>query len=234
MPEPLPLFALYLRERFTSAQTITSYERTATAFERWREARTRDRSSVESFLGRVRADGGVRAEATRKRELMALRMFFAFGEKSLGWEAAQIELIPVIRVPVRDPAVPSAGEVQAFFKKLAEERDETLRVRNLALVGVLALAGLRVHELVALDLEQVDLDHRVILAVRGKGGTLHDVVVSEALARLLRSWLAARAATHGPLFVARSTGARLSVRAVEALVASTRRGLGLKRRISRV
>ncbi|TMH44961.1 MAG: hypothetical protein E6H56_01050 [Betaproteobacteria bacterium] len=106
-----------------------------------------------------------------------------------------------------------------------------LSTRDRAIMELLYSSGLRLGELVGLDVTSLDLKDRMV-QVLGKGRKARIVPVGRAAAEALRLWLKARAgmakAHEAALFVGRS-GARLGPRAVQARVAywARRQGLGM-------
>jgi site-specific recombinase XerD len=119
----------------------------------------------------------------------------------------------------------SADEVDALL--VAAETDASSgRVRNLAVVSVLADLGLRVGEVVGLDLDDLGYErgHRTV-RFTGKGGVRRQRALTPASTAAVESYLLHRAAAagvavtelRGPLFVT-GTGARLDRHAVFRLI----------------
>ena len=73
------------------------------------------------------------------------------------------------------------------------------------MVQTLLESGTRVSEFVALRVEDVSLDERVIAVENGKGGKRREVPIRTELARLLSMHIGRR--RSGPLFVSREKGA---------------------------
>jgi integrase/recombinase XerC len=235
----LPAFARHLGDR-RSPRTRKTYEAILASFAAFLERERPDgapaaRTDIEAFLARPRGDGTRRSPAGRNQELAALRAFAAFAMRDLGWTLNPTEGIPFAREAPRDPAVLSVFEVRRLFTLAAEEKIPWARARNLALLAVLAQAGLRVHELVALDVDQTDLVSATLVGVHGKGGTLADVPLNGATVSLLAAWLGERTTiadeNESALFVS-SRGTRLSVRAVQRLMQDLRLAMGSKKRIT--
>ncbi len=89
--------------------------------------------------------------------------------------------------------------------------------RDAALLCLLMDVGLRLSELVAIDVERLDLGART-LVVRGKGAKERQVSWGDSTHATLVRWLHAHgASTSGPLFVSR-LGGRLSAQEVYKLV----------------
>jgi integrase/recombinase XerC len=140
-----------------------------------------------------------------------------------------------LREPLHDPAVLTAGEVRRLFLAAYEDARDERRPATLAVLAVLSQLGLRVHELVALDLAQLDLASGTLVAVRGKSATVHDMPLNEQTIALLKEWLTIRIglapATEPALFVS-SQGTRLSVRAVQRLLVRLRRLVGTAKHVT--
>ena len=119
----------------------------------------------------------------------------------------------------------SADEVDALLTA-AEADTVPARVRNLAIVSVLADLGLRVGEVVGLDVENLGYErgHRTV-RFTGKGGVRRQRALTPASTAAVETYLMHRAAAaevaiddlRGPLFVTAS-GARLDRHAVFRLI----------------
>ncbi|MCC7537493.1 MAG: tyrosine-type recombinase/integrase [Deltaproteobacteria bacterium] len=235
----LSAFVRHLAER-RSPRTIATYLRVAEAFADFADvgdysARIPVRSEVEAFLGRPRLDGGRRSPAGRNQELAALRVLSAFALAEQRWTTSPCDGLPFGREPPRDPPVLTAPEVRRLFEAAAAIGDPTRRALVLAVLAVATQAALRVHEIAALDVGQVDLGASTLLAVRGKGGTVHDLPLNAPSVAILRMWIARRASllaeTEPALFLsARKT--RLSIRSIQHMVAVLARASGTAKRVS--
>ena len=113
---------------------------------------------------------------------------------------------------------------------------EWLRLRNLALVGVLARAGLRPSEALALNTDDVELRPRSGWALirQGKEVKERQVPLNTELRRAVSDYLETRPeemASEPALFVTRSRK-RLGPRAVQRMVAGSTRRAGIERRVT--
>jgi len=146
---------------------------------------------VRSFLAASHRQG---SPASLSRRLASLRSFFRFlvregvraGDPSAG--------IPAPRVPRGLPHPIAVDDCAVLMDGPLEDReraDAPAVLRDHALVELLYGAGLRVGELVALDVRDVDL-HRGEVRVMGKGGKERVVPLPEAAAEALRRWLDGR------------------------------------------
>jgi integrase/recombinase XerC len=134
---------------------------------------------------------------------------------------------PIVRREELSRAAPRAitEEQQRRLLRIAERA----RARDRAIVVMLLYTGVRLAELVALDVEDVKTSARkgVVIVRSGKGDAYREVPLNALVRQVLDEWLAERTtnAVDGdgerPLFVGRS-GRRLSKRSVDDVV----RGLG--------
>ncbi|MEZ5085816.1 MAG: tyrosine recombinase XerC [Tessaracoccus sp.] len=134
------------------------------------------------------------SSSTIQRKISCARGFFA-------WAVRQGHLAEDpsarLRSPKRRrslPTVPATGVIRQVLESAegaAGEEESPVLVRDLALLELLYASGLRVSELCALSLEQLDLERRVVRPV-GKGGVQRTVPFGVPAAEALRAWLDAR------------------------------------------
>src|SRR5258708_1902147 len=126
------------------------------------------------------------------------------------------------------------SKMRIFFWILASANPWS-RARDLCALGLLVQLGLRVHELVGLNVGQVDITAATLRAVVGKRGAVHDLPLVGPVVLLLAAWLPLRADTVAPaemgLFVSRA-GQRLSTRAVQRFIVGLRDGLPTHRKVT--
>ncbi|MFS8480229.1 MAG: tyrosine-type recombinase/integrase [Micromonosporaceae bacterium] len=117
-------------------------------------------------------------------------------------------------------------EVDALLAAAARDTAPTA-ARNHAVLAVLADLGLRVSEVIGLDLADLghERGHRTVRFV-GKGGRARRRALSPGAAAALDAYLATRGTEPGPLF-ATATGARLDRHAVFRLVRRYAKAAGI-------
>jgi len=230
-PSWIERFARHLAsERRLSPHTVSAYGRELAAFAHWCEraglgdlARL-DSQHVRSFAARSHA-AGLQPRSVQRR-LSALRSFFGFliREGALRRNPALD-----VRAPKAGKRLPHTLDVDQMSALLALRPDGTLQLRDLALMELLYSSGLRLAELVGLDLPDLDLTDRTV-RVMGKGSKARIMPVGAQAVAALRRWLRARAALAAPgesaVFVGRR-GRRLGARAIQLLVAQHGRAQGL-------
>ncbi len=227
MADPIDRFLDYLRhERGASPHTLRGYARDLLDFAEFVGANPSGRApgldpakvdaiSIRGFLAHLRERGASKATAARK--LAAVRSFFKYLVRSRLIAASPAE---GIRTPKQDRRLPrflDESEVERLMRAPAEDRDAFPR-RDRALLETLYSTGLRVSELVALDIDDIDLRGGFVRA-RGKGRKERLVPIGSMARAALEAYLTTEriALTGGrpteACFVNRD-GTRLSARSV--------------------
>lgn len=125
----------------------------------------------------------------------------------------------------RLPAVLTADQAVAVLDAAASDCDSPIGLRDLAMLETLYATGIRVGELVGLDVDDIDMTRRT-LRVLGKGGRERTVPFGLPAERALTAWLGeGRAAlwhaAGGPAAFLGARGGRIDPRTVRAVVHRT-------------
>ena len=162
-----------------------------------------------------------------QRQLSAVRGFFRFLIRE-----GKLRHNPAVgvRAPKAAKRLPAALDVDRMLRLLERPGgDSLLARRDRAIMELFYSSGLRLAELVGLDLENLDLKDRTV-RVLGKGSKERIVPVGAPARAALEVWLAARAsvapAGARAVFLGRN-GRRLGARAVQLRVESWARRQGL-------
>ncbi len=235
MSDLLTAFRAHLAGDHRAPRTIDTYTKIATAFLATTTGPAPDRKAIDAFLARPRQDGSQRAATGRNQELAALRSFARVAVDEKAWEANPTKGVRFVREAPRDPAVLDENEVRHVFRTAAEKPPAGEGPQILAILGLLSQTGLRVHELVGLNLPQVDLASGTLLGVHGKGNTVHDLPLNAPAIALLSDWLKARTDRAPPeeqaLFVS-SRRTRLAARTIENWFVHLRAAMGTKKKVT--
>ena len=170
--------------------------------------------------------GGIGARSIQRR-LSALRTLFEYlrREKLAARNPAQ-----GVSAPKAPKRLPVALDADQMARLLEFRASDTLSHRDKALMELFYSSGLRLSELVGLDLTDLDLDDATV-RVTGKGSRTRIVPVGRAAIAAIRAWLTERAAMARPeqtaLFLARG-GRRIGARAVQLRVAAWARRQGIE------
>jgi integrase/recombinase XerC len=248
-------FRAYLTaERRCSPHTVAAYTRDLRALasycdrsglESWTAV---DSGHLRSFAARLHA-GGLGPRSIQRR-LSAVRSFYEFLQReahalrnaahashptaaaeSDPREIARIRSNPGqdVRAPKATRRLPETLDADQMARLLEIPAGEPFATRDRAIMELLYSSGLRLAEVVGLDLASLDLRDRTV-HVLGKGRKARVVPVGRVAVRMLEQWLGARPdlARSGEqaLFIGR-LGRRLGRRAVELRVAYWARRQGL-------
>ena len=241
MKAQLRAFLEYLRlNRNASAHTVAAYESDVTQLLDFAarhlgkpnlEAGELDLDTIRAFMADLHRRGQTRTSVARK--LSALRAFGRYLRREGVIEADPAALAVAPRRERRVPAHLSVDEMTRLLE--TPDGSDPLGCRDQAILELFYASGLRLSELVGLDLDDVNVRARMV-RVMGKGAKERLVPFNTATEKALRAWLQMRVALRAqnpepkaqspkpraqspePLFV-NFRGSRLSGRSVQRLVA---------------
>jgi integrase/recombinase XerC len=185
--------------------------------------------AIRGFLGELHARGNSRASAARR--ISTLRSFARYLRREGVRDDDPASLVGSPKREQRVPQVLSVDEVTALIE--SPDVSTPLGRRDRAMLELFYASGLRLSELVSLDVEDVNLSTRMV-RVMGKGRKERLVPCHERAADAVRAWLkdrlslvalaepanraGRRDSREDPLFV-NYRGTRLTPRSVHRLVA---------------
>jgi integrase/recombinase XerC len=154
-----------------------------------------------------------------RRKLAAVRGLFRFLSREGLIAMNPARLVRTPKAPKRLPDVMTAEQVNGLIDTVAADKFERPHpARDRAIFEFLYGCGIRVSELVGLNLEDIDRAERWI-RVRGKGKKERQVPFASKAAEALDRYLAERPATTGPQAVfLNHRGGRLTPRGVAGIV----------------
>jgi integrase/recombinase XerC len=206
-------------ERQLSPHTITSYRTdlldahrffTTQSISNWQ---TLQDSTIRALLIYKRSQNI--SARTINRQLSSLRSFFRY----LMREGIVLENKVQAITPLKtDHPLPKALEVDQMSQLLACPSDnQVLTLRDIAVIELLYSSGLRVSELISLNIGDLDFDQQQAHVI-GKGKKSRIVLIGKFAVKALREWLVQRSliqkADEKALFLNRN-GARLTTRSVQ-------------------
>lgn len=199
MNDHLRSFLEFLRlNRNASPHTVAAYESDLSQFfgflrdECGRDAiRPADLNhlAVRAFLGHLYQLGQARASSARK--LAAIRSFTRYLRREGLIDADPGALVPTPTLDHKIPAHLDEREMQHLLA--APDAATPLGRRDRAILELFYASGLRLSELVGLDVDDVNLSSRLV-RVLGKGGRERIVPFNRSTASAIRAYLGDRAA----------------------------------------
>jgi integrase/recombinase XerC len=156
---------------------------------------------------------------TIRRKLAAVRSLFNFMLREGMVSANVARLVRTPKAPKRVPIVPTAEQTNTLVEGVAADRlDRPHPERDLLMFELLYGCGLRISELVGLNLEDFDSTERWII-VRGKGKKERQVPYGAKAAAAVAKYLPVRAAKAGErALLVNHHGSRLSDRGASKVV----------------
>ena len=237
----LPMWLDFLlAQRGLSSNTVEAYGQDMESFFLYRQELAqgadpqslRDPDEQEIFLYLAWLRARQNTGRTLARRLSALRAFFAFAVDEGGLKKNPAELLENPKLPQHLPEVLTRDEMEALLAK-PDLRDKCGK-RDRCMLELLYAAGLRVSELCAMCVPDLDLQ-RGLVRVFGKGSKerlvpLHDQM-QQMLAQYLSSCRPSFTPTGNQLFVNRS-GRGLTRQYVWKMVKKYALEAGIRRAIS--
>jgi len=148
--------------------------------------------------GNNRATGATMSKKTQNYYLIALRSFLKYLLRE-DYKTLPPDHIELAKIPERSIDVISSNELQRLLNAPDGEDDTEARNRDRAILEMLFSTGLRVSELCSLT-RDLDLS-RDEFSIRGKGGKVRVVFLSDDAKDALQKYLHVRKDMSEPLFV---------------------------------
>lgn len=199
-----------------SVHTISAYQRDLNglvdfcieqSLQDWSEVQV---SHIRQFVA-MRHKNGISGKSIQ-RELSAIRSFYRFLLKR-----ALVVQNPAktVRAPKVAKKLPKILDVDQVAGVLDANPDQVLDVRDLAMFELFYSSGLRLSELVMLDLADIRLAEGFVRVRFGKGGKERQVPVGAKAIEAIRYWLNSRPEISSQAVFVSMRGARLSQRNVQ-------------------
>ena len=223
LTQAIEQFTTYLRANHRSPLTIDVYRRDLESLGRFADDPavvdiTPDlvHRFVVSDAVQIKSDGQPRSEVTINRAKAALRSFGAWILATGISDRNPAAALEIHRVDRKSPTALADGERKKLVRELGARKGEAA-ARDRVMLDLLLGTGVRLAELVGLDIGDVDLDNKRI-AIHAKGGNDETRFLSAGLRRLLRRYLRHRNqdASDSPALFLSNRGTRISHRQVQA------------------
>lgn len=217
-------------ERRLSPHTAANYLREIDALITWCESNrigdwtSLDEQHLRIFAARSHA-GGLSPRSVQRR-LSAVRTFFRYLQRE---RVITHNPASGVRAPKATRRLPETLDVDQMSRLLEIQGDDPLAVRDRAIMELFYSSGLRLSELVALDLGAVDFADRTV-RVTGKGNKSRILPVGRKAIEALEAWLKVRGeyaiASETALFTGRNKR-RVGQRTIQSRVARWAQRQGL-------
>ena len=201
-------FLEYLEiEKNRSRETIKNYHFYLERFFSWSKITDPTKITQEAvrkyrlYLNRLETNKGVALKkSTQNYHVIALRSFLKYLAKR-DVKVLSPEKIELARMPDRQVSFLEGSDLERLLEQpLKTDESDLLQKRDKALLELLFSTGLRVSELAGLERDDVNIK-KDEFSVRGKGGKVRVVFLSERARRYLKNYLDARRDVSQFLFI---------------------------------
>ncbi|WP_456378524.1 tyrosine recombinase XerC [Thiolapillus sp.] len=221
-------------ERRLSPRTIDAYRRDLADFLNWHPHQSQldwcklHQAEIRSYAAQRHRQG--LSGKSLQRRLAALRSFYRF----LNREGISSRNPAIgVRAPKVKRKLPATLDVDQLGQLLELPGETALDLRDQAMMELLYSSGLRLAELVSMDLQALDL-HDAMLEVTGKGNKTRRLPVGRKALQAIRQWLKVRqelAKTDEMALFVSQRGGRLSARSVQSRLALRAKQQGSPRHV---
>jgi len=245
--EAIRKFLVYCEvEKQQSPKTIENYELYLRRFLEYfgdkdiESLRTADIQDYRLFLNRYENDNGdTLSNTTQNYHVIALRALLKFLIRR-DLDVLAPEKIELGKTKKRSVEFLNSDEVQRVISTI--DSSSKVGLRNRAIIETLYSTGLRISELVSLNIEDIDFDRREFM-IRGKGDKPRPVFLSDRAVKCLKSYLNSRTDNYKPLFISYGRGReddelsdgekhRLTAYTIQELVRKHGRLAGLNKKVT--
>ena len=203
MKDTLKDFLQHLRRRDVSRHTLTAYANdVATFLEHTSQIRQKpldelapadvDAFAIRAFLGKLHKQRISASSSARK--LSAIRTFVKFLRRDDLIEDDPSSLVAAPKKPETIPAHLTINEMSRLLEM--PDTSQALGRRDRAILELFYASGLRLSELVGVDMEDVNLSGRMV-RVMGKGRKQRLVPFNTSTADAVRAWMKDRSGAMG-------------------------------------
>ena len=182
-----------------------------------------ERYHITEYLAALKGLG--RAGVTRARKLISLQVFFSFLVKS-----GVLPSSPATGIdrPKKERRTKDFLRPDEYNKLLVQAAGDP---RDYAILQVFLQTGIRVSELVAIRVSDLDMEQKTV-AIHGKGEKERTIPLEKKAAQALKSWLTVRPKVQDPRLFLTYQGTGFSIRGVRKLVDKYLRAAGITKKIS--
>lgn len=161
----------------------------------------------------------------KKQRVWTLRKFFHFLRLKKLVTINIATSLPYPKIDKKEPAFLTVTELKSIMRYFLDREEPLSKSRNILIVLFLAFLGLRISDIVNLDVTDIDLNENLIV-IREKGDRTRTLPLPEALCIFLDRYLLSIDRDVGPLFVS-GRNSRISQRMIQYIISDASRDLGM-------
>ena len=227
MDENLSKYLDYLKnDKKRSLKTVDSYKRDIEKFLLFVEKEGIAYLDVDQIVIRNFLTNELTNQISKKsckRRMSAIKGYYQFLEQQKKIKDNPFLLVKTIKVEKKYPHVLYREQIDNLFEENKKRKDE-MALRDEAIIEMLYFSGLRVSELISLDVPDVDLENRISKVI-GKGNKERIVPFSKSCQvtlkiylEKLREKLVVKNSIHSKALFLNSDGERLTSRGLQYIL----------------
>jgi integrase/recombinase XerC len=233
--QSLQLFLRALQGQNFSPKTLRAYGDDLTQFLGWVQKNRVDwetptrltRADIEGFMQYLAAQhmSGV----TRVRKLAAIRKFFAFMAENKILAGNPANTVKGARREEKEPNILYKEQYKALLYEASDN------IRDYAIIQTFLQTGIRLSELVNLQVDDVDFEHRILTVRQGKGKKDRQIPLVDEAVKALRNYVRYRNTeliVDDETFFLAKNGTSLNVSTVKYIVAKYVKKAGIRKKVS--
>lgn len=231
LSELVDLFLLDRRTRDCGLGSVQTYRQHCTLFVQWlaslgiSDISQFEVSLVEKYLDSLRTRDQLRrtgklSSVTIHKRMKHLKTFFLWMVRKDYIDRSVLSSFPMPKTRKRLPKALSPDDVQRLLDVPMSERDR-------AIVCMMLDSGLRLSEVAALTLDDIDLMRGMVRVRHGKGDKERYALFGSTTVEVLKAWLAVRVSSNSAVFV-NAQEQRLTAGGMYKVVRRVARSAGLK------
>ena len=186
-----------------------------------------DRADIEGFMQYLAAQK--RSGVTRVRKLAAIRKFFAFLEENKILAANPANAVKGAKREEKEPNILFKEQYKALLYEASDN------IRDYAIIQTFLQTGIRLSELVNLQVSAIDFEHRILTVRQGKGKKDRQIPLVDEAIKALRNYYRYRTTQlilDDETFFLAKNGTSMNVSTVKYLVAKYVKKAGIRKKVS--
>lgn len=165
----------------------------------------------------------------KKARVWALRQFFHFLKLHSVVDENIATSIPYPKIEKTVPHFLTIDEYNKILSHLSQKADTPLGIRNLVIILILGLLGLRTGTIISLNIQDVDIFNGLVW-VKEKGNRKRIMVMPKILCQTLQNYINILGRRQGPLFLS-TRRKRLSPRSLQDIFRSIAQQVGIDKHL---
>jgi len=137
--------------------------------------------------------------------------------------------LPYPKIEKTVPQFLTADEYNRLIRHFSRKTQDVLALRNLIIIMVLGMLGLRTSTLIALNIEDIDVSCG-LMWIREKGRRQRNMVLPHSLCKVIHKYLQLRRLKKGPLLISKRKK-RISQRTLQDIFRTAANRLGIEKKL---